>query len=105
MTGLQEAHAVAALVPETEIITVAESESDIYEWLVAGQAAADETHEGEAAPRRAQWIVRACQDRALRPQTGADRDAATHLSEAVEAGAVLTTDAVSVRGREPESQL
>ena len=102
VTGLQEAHAVAALVPETEIIMVADSESDIYELLVAGQAAADETHAGEAVTKRAHWIVRACQNRALRTEPDADSDVATHLSEAVEAGAVLSTYEVSVRGREPK---
>ena len=105
VTGLEEAHAVAALIPETEIITVADSESDIYEMLVAGQGTADQTADetdGDASRPRAQWIIRACQNRALRTANADDSDAATHLYDAIEAGDVLATYEVSVRGREPK---
>ena len=115
VTTLQEAHAVAAQIPDTEMIVVADSESDIYEYIDAGQSVAYEANEDEAGedadaastlcdetpPKtRAQWIVRGCQDRALCVAPGSDSDAATSLSEALEAGSVLTTYEVSVRGRE-----
>src|SRR5262245_30723682 len=91
VTGLQEAHAVAALVPEVEVITVADSEADIFELLVAGQAEPDVAADGPTKANRAHWIVRACQDRALRREKGSDEDAAKCLSEAVAAAPVLST--------------
>ena len=42
---------------QTHFVYVADSEADIYELLV----------EAQAEPRQLDWIVRACQDRALRP--------------------------------------
>ena len=102
VTGLHEAHAVAALLPEVEVITVADSEADIFELLVAGQSEADVAVDGPPPARRAGWIVRACQDRALRREPGSAADAARCVSEAVEAAPVLATYEVSVRGREPK---
>jgi hypothetical protein len=101
ITGLQRAHAVAALVPETEVITVADSEADIYELLVAGQVPVTAAAPESTVPPRAEWIVRACQDRALRRPKG-DDDAAKCISEAVESGNVLATYEVTVRAREPK---
>jgi hypothetical protein len=46
--------------PATQLICVADSESDIYEVLV----------EGTREPRSADWIVRACQNRALLGENG-----------------------------------
>ena len=97
IAGLREAHAVAALVPETEVIAVADSEADIYEMLVTGQVA-----EGSTPARRAEWIVRACQDRALRRDKNAEENAAKCLYDAVAAAPVRVTYEVSVRGREPK---
>lgn len=47
ITGLEQAHRVAAAAPQTEVIAVADREADIYELLVAGQP-----------PGGAQFIVR-----------------------------------------------
>src|SRR3972149_4528490 len=81
--GLREAHTVATLVPEVEVISVADSEADIFELLVEGQA---ET--GQPSGIRAQWVLRACQDRALLREKEADENAAKCTYE------------VSVRGRQ-----
>lgn len=94
--GLREAHAVAALADQTEVIAVADSEADVYEMLVAGQA--------EASPTpvlRAQWIVRACQDRAVRREANVEENGAKCLFEAASAAPVRATYEVAVRGREP----
>ena len=100
--GLREAHAVAARLPETEVIAVADSEADIYELLVAGQA-----EESATTARRAQWIVRACQDRALRLDkkteelgNNAEENGVKQVFDAVAATPVRATYEVSVRGRE-----
>lgn len=93
--GVREAHAIAALLPETEVITVADSEADIYELLVAGQA-----DESATSARCAQWIVRACQDRALRIAKNAEENGVKQVFDAVAATPVRATYEVSVRGRD-----
>ena len=90
ITGLQQAHQVAAKVPDTEVIALADSEADIFELLVEGQSL-----EGQA-----DWIIRACYDRALQREKNADADAAKSVSQAVNAARVVSTYEVQVRGRE-----
>jgi hypothetical protein len=71
---------------------VADSEADIYELL-------QETQEGSQG---LDWIVRACQDRAIRNDSGSETDSDTqakHLREQVAAEDVLFTQTVNVRGR------
>ncbi len=70
----------------TQFICVADSEADIYEFLV----------EAQAQPREADWIVRGCQDRALQ-QT--EDCAATHLVDQVAAQPLRFTKTIKVRGR------
>jgi hypothetical protein len=72
------------------VITVADSEADIFELLV----------EGQSLEGRAHWIVRACQNRALRREKDAEDDAAKSILQAVTAAASKTTYEVTVRGRE-----
>jgi hypothetical protein len=72
--------------PDTEFICVCDSEADIYEYLVEGSQEACFT----------QWIVRACQDRAL-DQQGASGE--SHLRAEVFSQRVLFTRKVHVRGR------
>lgn len=90
ITGLQQAHRVAAAAPDTEVIALADSEADIFELLVEGQSL-----EGQA-----EWIIRACYDRALQPEKDACGDAARTVSQAVKAASVVCTYEVQVRGRE-----
>ena len=90
--GLQQAHKVAASAPNTEVVSVADSEADIFELLVAGQAP-----EGKA-----KWIVRGCYDRALHSEEegNTDEDAAKSLYEALKGVPVAARYEVPVRGRE-----
>jgi len=74
--------------PQTQIISLCDSEADIYEFLGAAQA----------QPRRTDWIVRACQDRALQPEPG-DKEPAEPLHAQVLKQPVLLTHTVSVRAR------
>ena len=94
--GLRVAQQVARDTPGTQIICVADSEADIFEVLV----------EAQAAPRSADWIVRACHDRALDAKTGqngGENAAAAHsLFEQVAAQEVLFTQTITVRGRNPK---
>ena len=90
--GLQKAHKVAASAPNTEVVSVADSEADIFELLVAGQ-----TPEGQA-----KWIVRSAFDRALHGEGNEDTRAAAGklLSKELESVPVVTVYEVPVRGRE-----
>lgn len=94
--GLRVAQQVARDTPGTQIICVADSEADIFEVLV----------EAQASPRSADWIVRACHDRALDAKTGqkgGENAAAAHsLFEQVAAQEVLFTKTITVRGRKPK---
>ena len=81
LTGLRRVQALAEQVPGVRCVCVADSEADIYEWF--------------AEPRgRADWLVRACQDRAL---TEADTEG--HLRAAVLATPVLYQVELLIRGR------
>jgi hypothetical protein len=79
------------------MVCVADSEADIYELLA----------EAQAEPREIDWIVRACQNRAVcddaesHAENGASgRRAAKCLREQVLATEVLFTQTIRVRGRE-----
>ena len=62
ITTLEHVHRMASELPKTQFVCVADSEADIYELMVAATA----------EPRHADWIVRACHNRAL--PAGADSD-------------------------------
>ena len=76
--------------PGTQIICVADSEADIYEVIT----------EGMADPHSADWIVRACQDRALVGDAAEETTETKHLRAALLAAPVLFTKTIKVRGRE-----
>jgi hypothetical protein len=88
LATLQQARQVARDCPATNCVCVADSEADIYEIFVAGMA----------EPEHLEWIVRACQNRALSPENAAEKDAA-YVREHVLAQPVLFTHTTSVRGR------
>ncbi len=88
--ALRQANRVAREAPETTIVCVGDSEADIYELLVEGQA------EGQAAD----WVVRACQDRAL--VTPAENSGETSLFAQAALGSALFSKSISVRAREPK---
>jgi len=85
---MPDAQREAAACPETKCVCVLDSEGDIYE--VFEQATADGS--------RLEWIVRACQDRALSQETGTENDSRA-LREQVAAQPVLFTNTIGVRGR------
>lgn len=88
ITTLQYARHMAGECANTQCVCVADSEADIYEFFV----------EGMAEPRPVEWIVRACQNRALSGEN-TDETATAYLRERVLAQPVLFTHATKVRGR------
>ncbi len=85
---MQSVRAEAARCPGTQLVLVADSESDIYDVLA----------EGMEARRTADWIIRSCQDRALVDDLE-DRDVLDYLREEVLAAPVLERPTITVRGR------
>jgi hypothetical protein len=79
LLGYRRACAVAAAVPTTQIIAISDREGDIYECFVEAQ-----TTEGP----RADWIIRACQNRST-PQRSDDDQTFIKLRQVVAAQAVL----------------
>jgi len=83
--------------PKTRVVCVADSEADIYELLA----------EGQSEPEDIDWIIRACQNRALQPPDeknagfGDDEEAsADRLREQVLTQDVLFRQTITVRGRQ-----
>lgn len=89
VTTLQRAQSEAALNPATQFVCLADSEADIYEFMIAGMA----------EPRAADWIVRACQDRAAQAADDEELEATAHLRQQVLATPVLFTNTITVRAR------
>jgi hypothetical protein len=85
---LQQAREEAQRCPATQFICVADSEADIYEVLV----------EGTREPGNSDWIVRACQNRALCCENGKNTGE-KRLREHVFEQPVLFGKAIPVRGR------
>jgi Transposase DNA-binding/Transposase Tn5 dimerisation domain len=95
VVGLRRAGDVAQRCPRTQVVCVADSEADIYELLV----------EAAAEPQLAEWIVRACQNRALQqeqPANTEDSQETRHLREALWKRPVLFAQTIAVRGRVPK---
>jgi len=90
LISLRRARDEAAGHPGTHVVYVADSEADIFEVI----------GEGMKGPRTADWIVRACQDRALVTAEAPAVDVAGHLRAEVLKAPVLLTKTVRVRGRE-----
>ena len=90
LDAFRECCAVAQRIPQTHFIAVADSEADIYELL-------EEAQDNGSTD----WIIRACQDRALEKQqkTEASGEPANHLYDCVAATEVLFTQIIKVRGR------
>ncbi len=85
---LRQANDVAGQVPAVKCVCIADSEADIYELFMEprGEVPVD-------------WVVRACQDRALVKDAENGDDAARRIRAAVESQQVLFTKELSVRGR------
>lgn len=95
LDGFRETCRVAKELPQTQFVHVADSEADIYELIQEAQQ--------DGGP---DWIIRACQNRALekRPKSEASDAAANHLRERVIASDALFTHTIHVRGREAKVQ-
>ena len=93
--AFRQAHREALAAPHTRFVCVADSEADIYELLA----------EAQAEPQELDWIVRACQDRAVREdansleKSGLSPNAANFLREQALTHEVLFTHSITVRGR------
>lgn len=90
---LRHANEEAQRAPDTSFVCVADSEADIYELLVEAQSESNDT----------EWIVRACQNRALRSDNSTNSsepdDGSSLLREQVFKSNVLFTQTIKVRGR------
>lgn len=88
VTTLRTAGQHAAQLPRAHIICVADSEADIYEYLVAATS----------PPHAGDWIIRACQDRAIEV---AESEASTekHLRAHLLGQPALFRRTIRVRGR------
>ena len=85
----RHARDLAEEVSQTQLVCVADSESDIYELF----------EESQGGPENLDWIVRACQNRSLRNGEKPAKTAANHLRERVLEEDVLFTKTITVRGR------
>lgn len=88
LEGYRRACEVAALTPGTQIISIADSEGDVYEYFAARETIPDV---------KADWIVRACQNRVLVDNT------AGKLRETVAAAPILGTLEIEVSTRSDQS--
>ena len=88
VVALQRAREEAQHSPTTQFICVADSEADIYELLA----------EATQPPCAVDWIVRACQNRALCAESG-EIQGEKHLRECVVQQPVLFDATIHVRGR------
>jgi Transposase Tn5 dimerisation domain/Transposase DNA-binding len=96
LEGYRAACRVAEEVPETTVVSLSDSEGDIFECLLEGRRV--------AGRRKAEWIIRACQDRALVCDDPSSGGAATSLRERLVAAPILDRLTIEVRKREPKSK-
>lgn len=97
LEGYRHACQVAQEAPTTTVVSVCDSEGDIYECFLEGPP-------GPGA-RKAEWIVRACQSRALAPGPPAGESSLpATLRERVATAPVLRQLTVEVSRREPKSK-
>jgi hypothetical protein len=96
LAGYGEACRVAQEAPQTLVVCLSDSEGDVYECIVEGQK--------ETGARKAEWIIRACQDRGLIVDKDADAGCPTRLRAHVASTPVLDHMTVDVREREPKSK-
>jgi len=85
---LQQAREESQCCPATQFVCVADSEADIYEVLV----------EGTREPGNCDWIVRACQNRALLCENG-ENIGGKYIRESVLEQPALFGKTIQVRGR------
>jgi hypothetical protein len=91
LLSLRAAIAEAERSPGTQVVYLADSESDIYEVIA-------EAMEG---PDNFDWIIRCCQNRAL-VDDDEQRSVSDYLYEELRASPVVYESTIAVRGREPK---
>jgi Transposase Tn5 dimerisation domain/Transposase DNA-binding len=91
LDGYRQACQVAQQAPDTLIVCLSDSEGDIFECILEGQKETDGA--------KAQWIVRACQDRALIVDEGAPDDCPTTLRARLASTPILGHLTIDVRER------
>jgi hypothetical protein len=95
--GYRAACAIAQEAPQTQIISLCDSEADIYELILEGQPV-----EGV---RKASFIIRACQNRALANAGDTAALGSNHLlREQVASKPVIARRTLEVRERNPKSK-
>jgi len=96
LEGYRAACRVAEEAPETTVVSLSDSEGDIFECLLEGRRV-----EGQ---RKAEWIIRACQDRALVLDGAPSGGGATSLRGRLVGAPILDRMTIEVRKREPKSK-
>jgi hypothetical protein len=96
LAGYREASRVAQEAPETLIVCLSDSEGDIYECVLEGQKKTDTP--------KAEWIIRACQDRGLIVDKGAAAGCPTRLRAQVASTPIQGHLTVDVRERLPKTK-
>jgi hypothetical protein len=95
LEGYRAACQVAIAAPETLVVSLADSEGDVYEYILEAQTV--------AAPK-ASFIIRACQNRALVPSEGASSsDEIQHLREQVASAPAVAQRTLEIRRRDARS--
>jgi hypothetical protein len=93
--GYRAACQVAQAAPGTLVVSLADSEGDVYEYLLETQAASG------AGPPKASFLIRAGQNRALVGSEGApSSDELRHLRERVASTSVLAQRILEIRKRD-----
>jgi hypothetical protein len=88
LQGYRRACEVAEQAPTTQIVSVSDAEGDIYECFLAALP--------EPSQRKADWIIRAAQDRLLAKESRSNDGTVRKLRQALAATPILGTVAVEV---------
>jgi hypothetical protein len=91
LAGLRKARELAEALPRSQCVCIADSEADLYEWFAEPRG---------DSPAPVDWLVRACQDRALEVQ---EDGGPGHLRERVLATPLLYEVELLIRGRQAKT--
>jgi hypothetical protein len=95
LEGYRAACQVAIAAPETLVVSLADSEGDVYEYILEAQT---------VAGPKASFIIRACQNRAVIPaEAPTSADPINHLRERVASTPVLAQRTLKIRRRDAQS--
>jgi Transposase Tn5 dimerisation domain/Transposase DNA-binding len=95
LEGYRAACRVASAAPGTLVVSLADSEGDVYEYILEART---------VATPKASFIIRACQDRALvRSEPASSSDEITRLRERVASTPVLAQRTLEIRRRDARS--